>query len=629
MAIMLDDTRSVVLNEDSQYYQNDFPGEIFNLQNDLEGEEYNPHLFGFSDGLIDDVEDFHFDRQGTNIAKALEEVYDRFFGRNLGAVVLASDGIYNQGRNPLHQARQMDAPIYTIKMGDTTPAKDILIEEVLHNRVVYSGNEFQVRVRVEGSAAEGETTTLNVKQEDSLIREEEINIDDEEFFTDIDFFIEAGDPGLTNYHFELEGLEGEVNYENNTHHSILEVLESEQKILFTGSGVHPDIGAIRGALERQDRFEVDYVPIDELAESGREADLGEYRMMFLHGVPSGNEAENQFLEEIQELRTPLFFVLTSNTELNSLNDFAPGFEAEGFDAGKAELFGEYSGAFSYFHFPPEAEELVNILPPAEAPVREFSFADEHEILLESRERRRGMRSETPLMFFVNRAEQPVGVFNGEGMWRWFTHNYREEGSHAILDDVWFQTAQFLAAERDRERFRVYMQDRIFQTNEEISITAEKYNEAFQPVDDAEIFLEVTDEDGSVFNYNFHPEEDHYKAHLGRLEEGSYSYRAHTEYGGDSFEESGEFAVEPLDIEGLDLQARHSLLDEISDITGGRSFHPNEVEEVTSAIRQNEDIVSVTHRDYEFQPLISQPWLFGAIILLISGEWFMRKFYGSY
>ncbi len=38
---------------------------------------------------------------------------------NLGAVVLAGDGIYNQGVEPLFAASGLSVPIYTIALGDT------------------------------------------------------------------------------------------------------------------------------------------------------------------------------------------------------------------------------------------------------------------------------------------------------------------------------------------------------------------------------------------------------------------------------------------------------------------------------------------------------------------------------
>ena len=54
----------------------------------------------------------------TDIASALDAVRQQYAGRNLGAVVLMSDGIYNQGANPATEAMQLGVPIYTIALGD-------------------------------------------------------------------------------------------------------------------------------------------------------------------------------------------------------------------------------------------------------------------------------------------------------------------------------------------------------------------------------------------------------------------------------------------------------------------------------------------------------------------------------
>ena len=60
----------------------------------------------------------------TDIASELSDIASRYQGRNLGAVVLATDGIYNRGGNPATTAERLSFPVYTVALGDTTPQRD-------------------------------------------------------------------------------------------------------------------------------------------------------------------------------------------------------------------------------------------------------------------------------------------------------------------------------------------------------------------------------------------------------------------------------------------------------------------------------------------------------------------------
>lgn len=54
--------------------------------------------------------DFNFTDKVTNLSELLKGVYDLYGGQNLGAVVVASDGIYNEGSNPAYVDVAIAAP---------------------------------------------------------------------------------------------------------------------------------------------------------------------------------------------------------------------------------------------------------------------------------------------------------------------------------------------------------------------------------------------------------------------------------------------------------------------------------------------------------------------------------------
>ncbi|MEZ4899268.1 MAG: hypothetical protein R2806_20655 [Saprospiraceae bacterium] len=73
------------------------------LAADLSG-DYNIHRFSFGDGIHEGFQDSFADAV-TDITQFLDYVYDQYNDQNLGAVVIASDGLFNEGKNPVYGSK--------------------------------------------------------------------------------------------------------------------------------------------------------------------------------------------------------------------------------------------------------------------------------------------------------------------------------------------------------------------------------------------------------------------------------------------------------------------------------------------------------------------------------------------
>jgi hypothetical protein len=84
----------------------------------------------------------------SNLSKTLDDINDIYFYRNVGAIIMATDGIYNRGISPQYTEASNLYPIYTVVLGDTTPQKDAKISQVLSNDIVYLGDKFEVKADI-------------------------------------------------------------------------------------------------------------------------------------------------------------------------------------------------------------------------------------------------------------------------------------------------------------------------------------------------------------------------------------------------------------------------------------------------------------------------------------------------
>ena len=99
--------------------------------------------------------DFSFTDKVSNLSSMLRTLYDLYSNQNLGAIVLATDGIYNEGSNPIYSGNLLAAPIYTVALGDTTPQKDVLIKRVYHNKIAYLGDKFSIQIDISAKNSVG------------------------------------------------------------------------------------------------------------------------------------------------------------------------------------------------------------------------------------------------------------------------------------------------------------------------------------------------------------------------------------------------------------------------------------------------------------------------------------------
>ena len=125
------------------------------------GDKYDVREFNFSNSLQNGLSRSFLGKQ-TDIAKALRAVNEQFINQNIGAIVLATDGIYNQGADPQYEAKNSKASIYTIALGDTVPKRDLLIGSVNYNKTAFLGNDFEAEILTEAYQAKGETMHLNI-----------------------------------------------------------------------------------------------------------------------------------------------------------------------------------------------------------------------------------------------------------------------------------------------------------------------------------------------------------------------------------------------------------------------------------------------------------------------------------
>ena len=119
-----------------------------------------------------------------------------------------------------------------------------------------------------------------------------------------------------------------------------------------------------------------------------------------------------------------------------------------------------------------------------------------------------------------------------------------------------------------------------------------------------------------------------KYRLSDLNPGIYTYQAQTSIDEKPAKSQGQFTVTEMQLESLSLTADHQLLRTLSSKTNGKYYSEDQWESLIQELNEKQ-AKGIIFSEEIFTPLIKWPWALAIFLLLVSMEWFLRKFHGSY
>ena len=613
LIIANDSSESMLVSNDSLEVKNQLKQNLIELEKNLSS-KYEIIKYSFGEEINEGL-DFSFKSKSTNISAFFKEIQNRYYNRNLSGIVLASDGIYNSGSNPLFEAKKLKGiPVYSIAIGDTAVKKDVFIDQILHNRLVYKGNKFLVSVEVKAEQCKNKRSVVRISKGGKMLGEKPINFIDNSDFKQVSFELNAKGNGLQKYNVSVSEVEGEYSTSNNYRSFYIDVLESKEKILILANSPHPDVNAIKSAFESNENYEVNTELISKY--NGKHED---YNLLVACNLPSKSN-------KIEETNTPILYVLGNQTDFNKFNALKKGVEvvnAKGFTESQTYL----NPNFSSFKVSQKLNSFVSSLSPLQVPfTTKYSVANSVEIVLF--QKIGPVKTKYPLLAFNNVNNKKSGYFIGEGVWRWKLQDYSLNQSNDRFNELFTQSAQFLISKEDKSLFKVFGEN-TYTENEKIRFEAEIYNKSYELINSKEVKMSIVNEQNNDFTYLFSSVGEIYGLEVGTLPSGNYRYLASTNINGKTMTRNGEFSVNELMLEQNMSVANHQLLFNISDVTGGKMVNLEELNTLTNYISQSSEASDVIFQEKDIDDLINFKYIFFLLLALLSLEWFVRKRNGGY
>ncbi|KQC02506.1 hypothetical protein [Pedobacter sp. Hv1] len=579
--------------------------------------KYEVKTYSFSDSVKAGL-DFSGKGKLSNATGLINQLNDELLNRNVGAVIIASDGIFNRGGNPLYELNQIKAPIYTIAMGDTIAKRDVLIANVNYNNLVYLDNEFTLDIQVQAFESKGETTQLSVSENGKKIKEEPIAINTNGFVKDVQIKLKANKIGIQKYTINLSPVKNEITTKNNSQTIFIEVIDARQKVLIAAAAPHPDIATLKQAIELNKHYEVTLALADDL----NTVDANKYSLAILYQLPGNANTASALIHKLQEARVSLWYIVGGQSNIGAFNQAQKLLNFSRANGSLQEVFPYPDANFTTFNLDANSLKQLKDYDPLQVPFANISINGSYTAALNQRIGR--VNTQSPLLFFINDNGKKLGFLLGEGIWKWKLEEAKNEQNFPLVNELISKTIQYLSVKDDKRKFKAYSSKNTYEENENVILNATLYNDAYEPVNTPDVKTQIKNAEGKVFNYTFSKFGAAYRLDAGTLPQGNYTYIATTNLGDQKYTAAGAFYVNALIAEYQQTTANHQLLYTMAQQNNGKMVMPNNLLNLADEIEKSGQVKTISYEDRKYEELISLKWLFILIVALLSIEWFLRK-----
>ena len=614
-----DNSRSVSLSKDSVFIKSEYIKSVQNLIDNLKV-DYDIHSFDFSETISDSLS-FSFDKEGTDIGFVLKQIEEKYDQDNVAGLIISSDGIITKGINPTYTDVHYNFPVYAITLGDTTKLKDIYISNVVYNELSFIEDSFPIRMEIVANDMMSSIVKATLYQDDSLIHEKNFTINSKTYFSNLDFMVKVNKPGIKKIKCKIEPNIQDANLSNNSRQIHIEVLDKKQNILLLYNAPHPDIGALKNIISLNKNYKLDIAKANDFTDS-----LSKYNLVILHQLPSVSNSISRITRDINANKVPVLFIVSSQTSLQRFNSIQKSLNIRSVKTNMQESKALLNSSFKTFKINDNDKDMLEAFPPLIAVFGTYKMLTQVNVF--AYQSIKGISTGNPLICFSNNNNHKLGYILGEGVWRWKLFEYQKNHNSNSFNQLINSWIQYLSLQIKKEKFRINY-SKTYTTGQSIKIFSELYNDNFELINDPEVTLNINSKAGKAFEYTFSKTNNFYQLNLGNYPEDTYNFEVQTKYNGKIYVKTGSFIVLKTDVEALTLEANHKLLYKLTRKFNGFVVTKNEIDKLKQPFQNQQTKASSITLEKSLKSLIDNKIILLILLLLLSLEWFIRKYYGSF
>jgi hypothetical protein len=142
-------------------------------------------------------------------------------------------------------------------------------------------------------------------------------------------------------------------------------------------------------------------------------------------------------------------------------------------------------------------------------------------------------------------------------------------------------------------------------------------------------LKLVDAQKKEYSYVMNKESNTYSLNAGILPSGIYSFAGQCVRNGKTYTSVGAFRIENSEQELQNLVANHGLLKQVANKHQGIFCYPNELQKIVEHLKKQSSSKPIIVSEKKVDPIINLPWVLLLIVLILTIEWGLRKYFGAY
>lgn len=581
---------------------------------------YKTYLF--SDGV---VEGDSVDALGaaTNIQSVMEHI--REYETAHTASIIISDGIHNQGRDPVFAAQLLSSPLFTIPAGDTSTVRDLLIADMNYNETIYTGTRERIELNLQQMGFEGEIATVQLLIDGETEGTQSVLFNAEESSHQVEFIHEFTEPGFYDIEVFIPPKEGEFTNRNNSRSFSLEVIDDKTQVLSLAFEVHPDVRSVRNLAATDQQIELTtatYLGNNRFTGTNPITSNTDFDLLILHGLPDQEAPDlSGYLKNTEipviYLSTPLSYSrLTSEwSELTNLSLSRPQLLLD-------IHIQPWDPETSHPLLEVENSQLMRF-PTLKTYRGDYTIAPIAEPLLTAQFQRND--TGIPLLIIEDTPAGRKTTINAFGWYR--LEQSRMEEARNFFNRFFTNIISWTATDPDRRTLTLSTLKESFTENEPVVIRANLTNERGEPEPGGAVDIRLMDENAGqerVFRLN-HLEEGTYSAQIGAYPQGIYTVEGTAMKDNRVLGEAQtRVHITESSLELVQTKRNDSLLRNLAEITNGLFIEDYDFEKIYTHLEELalHEASSTIRTEYSY--LYRSVWWFVTLLFLLSCEWILRK-----
>lgn len=604
LAIAVDNSSSITALKSDKKVE-----ELYNklMSNPALKEKFEIQSYQF-DADFKPLDKFDFKGKQTNLDEVAKNL--KSINKNLiFPAVIITDGNQTTGNDYVYRFDPANK-VYPLVVGDTTTFLDLKINQLNVNKYAFHKNKFPVEVFLQYAGDKTVNADFTIAQGNSIIAKEKVSFSPSKKTATLNLLLPADKVGLQIFKASISSNSKEKNSYNNIKNFAVEIIDQKSTIAIVSSINHPDIAALKRSIEVNAQRKVILVKPNDISQ------LQDVSVLVLYQPTTAFKA---IFDNNKLAGTNTLIITGTNTDFNFLNQQQNNlvFKMSG---QKEDYLSEFQSQFNLF-------AIDNIgfenFPPLQNLFGTITTNGNVSVLLSSKIR--NVATNAPLLAFAENQGKRTAFLLGENSWKWRLQSHIDNQSFEKYDVFVDKIIQYLASTTSRKSL-VVTHESFYNSGEAIEINAQYFNKNYEFDEKARLTITVTNaETKQTKNYDLLKGNNSFSVNLDGLSTGKYNFivkelNTNTSY-------SSHFEILDFDIEKQFVNPDVVKLKQLALQTNGKAFFENQADDLIQQLLENKEYKSIEKNVSTKTPLIDWVWLLILITVLLTTEWFVRKYNG--